>query len=59
MTELLLHERQARIQELLDQTGRVLASELADIFGFRKIRSAVICVRWRLRVFASVSMVEH
>lgn len=33
MTELLLHERQARIQELLEQSGRVLAAELAESFG--------------------------
>ncbi len=33
MTELLLHERQARIQDLLQATGRVLAAELAGTFG--------------------------
>lgn len=33
MTELLLDERQARIQQLLEQSGRVLASELAESFG--------------------------
>jgi len=32
-TELLLHERQARIQDLLQQSGRVLATELAESFG--------------------------
>ena len=54
MTELLLHERQARIQELLDQTGRVLASELADTFGvsedtirrdLREMAAAGLCKR--------------
>ncbi len=54
MTELLLHERQARIQELLQQSGRVLAAELAESFGvsedtirrdLREMAAAGLCKR--------------
>lgn len=53
-TELLLHERQARIQGLLQQSGRVLASELAESFGvsedtirrdLREMAAAGLCKR--------------
>src|SRR5690606_7307456 len=53
-TELLLHERQARIQELLQQSGRVLAAELAESFGvsedtirrdLREMAAAGLCRR--------------
>jgi len=54
VTELLLHERQARIQELLQQSGRVLAAELAESFGvsedtirrdLREMAAAGLCKR--------------
>lgn len=52
--ELLLHERQARIQALLEHSGRVLAAELAENFGvsedtirrdLRDMASAGLCKR--------------
>lgn len=52
--ELLLHERQARIQALLEHSGRVLAVELAEQFGvsedtirrdLREMASAGLCKR--------------
>ncbi|NKB79316.1 DeoR/GlpR transcriptional regulator [Ochrobactrum daejeonense] len=52
--ELLLHERQARIQQLLEQSGRVLAAELAESFGvsedtirrdLRDLAAAGLCKR--------------
>ena len=54
MTELLLDERQTRIQQLLEQSGRVLASELAESFGvsedtirrdLREMAAAGLCKR--------------
>ncbi len=54
MTELLLHERQARIQALLQHSGRVLAAELAESFGvsedtirrdLRDLAAAGLCKR--------------
>ncbi|MCL7998487.1 DeoR/GlpR family DNA-binding transcription regulator [Brucella sp. 21LCYQ03] len=54
MTELLLDERQARIQQLLEQSGRVLATELAESFGvsedtirrdLREMAAAGLCKR--------------
>ncbi|WP_043061902.1 DeoR/GlpR family DNA-binding transcription regulator [Brucella anthropi] len=54
VTEFLLHERQARIQELLQQSGRVLAADLAESFGvsedtirrdLREMAAAGLCKR--------------
>lgn len=54
MIELLLHERQTQIQQLLERTGRVLANELAETFGvsedtirrdLREMAAAGLCKR--------------